>query len=262
MNKLFLILCLWASIGYAEDYTFGVVPQYSVENLNQQWNPFLKNLGNRTNNNFIFKPVESMDEFEQLLNLGYYDFVYVNPFQYTRIKQKEGYKAFAKVKDMALRGIIVVNNNSNIKNISQLSGSEIAFSNKRAFAAYYLSTTELHKKNIKFTPKFLGSHEKVYDAVSKGLYVAGGGVEQTLEAAPYDIKNKLSILYTSPDSPPHAFAKHPRISETVVADIVSAMTNMNNNKSDELFLNMLNFPSGFVPATDSDWNSIRKINVD
>lgn len=262
MNKLFLILCLWTSISYAEDYTFGVVPQYSVEHLNQQWNPFLKNLGYRTNNNFIFKPVASMEEFYQLINLGYYDFVYVNPFQYVRINQKEGYKAFAKVKDMVLRGILVVNNNSNIVYLSQLAGFEIAFSNKKAFAAYLVSSHELHEQNIPFTPKFLGSHEKVYDAVSKGLYVAGGGVEQTLEAVPYDIKSKLSVLYTSPDYPPHAFAKHPRISETVVADIVSAMTDMNNNKSDELFLNMMNFPSGFVPASDADWNSVRKINVD
>lgn len=257
MKFLFLICLLIANVAYAEGYTFGVVPQYDINKLKQKWNPLLHHVSNRTGDDFIFKPANSMTEFTHNLDSGYYDFVYTNPSQFLTAHRKFGYKPIIKVKDQYLRGIIVMNNTTELKSLSDLSGKEVAFPYPEGFGAYIVVNEHLKKQNIIVKPVFVGSHQKVYEAVSAGLYIAGGGIEQTLESSSYDIKNKLVIKYMSEKFPPLVIAVHPRVSNSSIQNFTSQLISMNSNEMDKIYLDLMDFEE-FEMAKIEDFDSMRK----
>lgn len=256
MKILILFLLLFANIIYAEDFKFGVVPQYDVNILKQRWNPLLHHVSNRTDDKYIFKPAKNMTEFENNLTSGYYDFVYINPSQFLKIHKIFGYKPLLKIKDQYLHGIIVTNNTTELKSLSELNNKEVAFPYPEGFGAYIVVNDYLKKQNINVKPIFVGSHQKVYEAVSSGLYIAGGGITQTLESSNYDIKNKLTIKYTSDAFPPLIIAVHPRVPDDSIQAFSSQLINMNNNDMDKIYLNLIDFEE-FELAKMEDFELMR-----
>ena len=262
MKYLLLVICLLINNkSYAEDYTFGIVPQYDSNILKQKWNPLLHHISNRIGDNFVFKPAASMTEFENNLNSGYYDFVYVNPLQFLKLNRLFGYKPLIKIKNQFLRGIIIMNNTTKFNSLSDLHNKEVAFPYPEGFGAFIVVNDYLKKHGIIVIPVFVGSHQKVYEAVAAGLYVAGGGIEQTLDASNYDIKNELTIKYTSGAFPPLVIAVHPRVSAASVQNFTTQLINMNNNETDKIYLNLLSTENfEFELAKPEDFDSLRKTN--
>ncbi len=258
MKILLLICILFITPCYAEDYTFGIVPQYDVDVLKQKWNPLLHHLSNRTEDNFIFRPATCMIEFENNLNSGYYDFVYINPAQFLRIHQLFGYKPLIKIKNQVLRGIIIMNNSTKFNDLSDLNNKEVAFPYPEGFGAYIVVNAHLKKLNINVIPIFVGSHQRVYESVSAGLYIAGGGIEQTLAASSFEIKNNLTIKYTSEAYPPLVIAVHPRVSKNSIDNFSTQLINMNDNEMDRIYLNLIDFEE-FELAKIKDFETLRKI---
>ena len=257
MKFLFLFCVLVAFTVHADDYIFGVVPQYDINVLKQKWNPLLHHISNRTGDNFIFKPAKSMTEFTANLESGYYDFVYINPSQFLMVNRKFGYKPVVKVKDQYLRGIIVMNNTTEFKALSDLNGKEVAFPYPEGFGAYIVVNEYLKRQDIIVKPVFVGSHQKVFEAVSAGLYIAGGGIVQTLEASSYDIKNKLVIKYKTEPFPPLIIAVNPRVPNNTIQNFSTQLISMHDNEVDKIYLDLIDFEE-FELAKMQDFDAMRK----
>lgn len=257
MKFLFLFCILFAFTVHAGDYTFGVVPQYDINKLKQKWNPLLHHVGNRTGDNYIFKPANNMTDFVTNLDSGYYDFVYVNPSQFLTLNKLFGYKPLIKVKDQYLRGIIVMNNTTEFKSLIELNDKEVAFPYPEGFGAYIVVNEYLKRQGIIVKPVFVGSHQKVYEAVSAGLYIAGGGIVQTLESSSYDIKNKLVIKYKSEPFPPLVIAVNPRVPNNAAQNFSTQLISLHNNETDKIYLNLIDFEE-FELAKMQDFEAMKK----
>ena len=131
--------------------------------------------------------------------------------------------------NVSLAGVLVVARNGPITRISQLDGKTVAFPAPAAFAATLLLNAQLRKEGIRVEPRFVSSHDSVYQAVAKGLYPAGGGVERTLENLDPALRKQLRVLWTTDAYPAHAIAAHPRVPGPVVEKIRQAMINMHEN---------------------------------
>ncbi|KAA6187760.1 phosphate/phosphite/phosphonate ABC transporter substrate-binding protein [Thiohalocapsa marina] len=244
-----------------ETYSFGIVPQQSASKLARDWAPLLTHLQQALGVELRFRTAPDIPEFERRLAAGEYDFAYMNPYHYTVFSRAPGYRAFARVADTRIRGILVVRADSAIESLHDLDGASIAFPAPAAFAASVLMRSDLKAQGIGFTPKYVSSHDSVYRAVAKGLYPAGGGVVRTLQAVEPDIREQLRILWTTEGYTPHAFAAHPRVPEDRVAALTAAMVALAQSETGRERLAPLRV-EGFEPAADADWDDVRALRID
>ena len=241
--------------------TFGIVPQQSATKLARMWTPLLEYLSEQTGHRLQFKTAPDIPEFEQRLANGEYDFAYMNPYHYTTFHRSPGYQAFAKQKDKYLKGIIVVRADSAYQELHEFSNQTLAFPAPAAFAASIVTRAEFSSLGIPITPKYVSSHDSVYRTVAKGIYPAGGGVVRTLKGLEPEIREQLRILWTSPPYTPHALAAHPRVAADTVAAISAAMQQLDESEQGRQLLKQINF-RGVVAANDTDWDNIRKLDID
>ena len=243
-----------------EALIFGVVPQQSAVELASQWAPVLKLLEQKTGLALDFETTKDIPTFEKRLSEGRYAVAYMNPLHYVEAHAEVGYNAFSKERDARIRGIIVAPRNSSLKTIQDLEGLDIAFPSPGAFAAAVLPLAILAKQGVHVKPAYVGSHDSVYLAVSKGFFPAGGGIRSTFEKNPPQLRDTLRILWETPEYTPHALAAHPRVDPAVVARLLEALVDLNETPEGRLLLDRLHF-KGFQAATDADWNDVRALGL-
>jgi phosphonate transport system substrate-binding protein len=244
----------------ATELSFGIVPQQSASKLARLWAPILLYLDQRTNLKLRFRTASNIPEFERRLAAGKYDIAYMNPYHYTVFHQDPGYVAFAKEKDKQIRGIIVVAEDSHYQQLEDLDGLTLAFPSPAAFAASLLTRAYLRREGVSFTPKYVSSHDSVYRTVAKRIYGAGGGITRTFNNVDPAVRSQLRILWTSQGYTPHAIASHPRVPSDTVMTLQRAMVAMDQDKAGQDLLHTINF-NGIEPASDSDWDDVRGLQI-
>lgn len=258
--SLTFFLLLYSTQIIAGTYTFGVVPQFEEESLKRMWDPFINFLNKHSANNFIFKTTRSIVEFELNLNKGMYDFVYLTPGQYIKYHRTQGYSAFAKVKDLKLRWIIVANIDDPANTINELSNRNVLFP-ETGTTSIINPLSILEKKNIKVTPVFVKTHEEVYNTVAHNLFGVGVGVDHTYKIMPNNIRASLKIIWSSDSFQPNAFAANARVPFEVVEGLRNTLVNIIDTDENRMILDTIKFCTGFESAKDSDWNSIREMEI-
>ncbi|ELP5729480.1 phosphate/phosphite/phosphonate ABC transporter substrate-binding protein [Vibrio vulnificus] len=255
-----ITLLLFSSFGIAKPLVFGIVPQQSASRLADTWTPVIKALSETSGLEIVFATAPDIPTFEQRLANGDYDIAYMNPYHYVVYHERSGYQAIAKAKDTRIHGLIVVNAQSDIHDIRQLSGQTLAFPSPAAFAATILTQGYLNQQGITFQSKYVSSHDSVYLNVAKGFIPAGGGIERTLKAAPEEVRKQLRVLWTSAGYTPHPIAVKSQIAADTQLIIQSALANLHQRSDGAELLSPLKI-SAFLPATDQDWNDIRELNI-
>ena len=240
--------------------SFAVVPQQAAGKLARLWTPLLLYLSAKTGHEFVFKTAKDIPTFERRLAAGKYDMAYMNPYHYTVFHRSPGYVAFAKQKDVQIKGLLVVRKDSPYQSLHDLAGQTLAFPSPAAFAATVLTRGHLSAMDIPFTPTYVSSHDSVYLSVAKGFYAAGGGVVRTLKNIAPGIQDQLHILWLSPSYTPHAIAAHPRVPPAVVKHVQSILERMHHDPEGRALLQALRF-TGIDVAHDTDWDDIRALDI-
>ena len=257
-----LCLLLLAAFAPAQEpeagFSFGVVPQRTAIDLARSWVPILDYLGAKTGYRFEFRTARDADAFEQRLDTGEFDLVYMNPYQYILHHAKHGYRVYAKEKDRLLTGLIVVRVDSPYREVRELDGKTLAFPAASAFAASLLPRAYLSRMGIAYTPAYVASHDSVYIGVSKNLFIAGGGVHQTLNNLAPEIRKQLRVVWVSPPVTPHALAAHPRVPAAAVRRIYRALAEMERDPQGKKLLDDLGF-KGIVAAADREYDGVRAL---
>lgn len=260
----FLMLVPLASIGSEleeeEIITVGIVPQQSAATLVRNWAPLLDYMSEQTGLKLVFRTAPDIPTFESRVLRGEYDLAYMNPYHYAVYSIQPGYRAFAHQEDKLIEGIIIVRKDTDITQLEELEGRQLAFPSPAAFAASMLPRSELQKQKIDFTAKYVGSHASVYKSVAKGLYPAGGGIQRTFNAIDESVRSQLKILWKSNGYTPHAFAAHPRVSNQVVNLIQKELVDMDTTVKGKELLSNIKFKS-VKAADDEEWDSIRFLDL-
>lgn len=257
---LLTVLCIWSpSVVAQPSIVFGVVPQQSATKLVQQWQPLLQRWGDLAGVEIKFATARDIPTFEARLMAGAYDIAYMNPYHFTLVNQNPGYMALARAKNKRITGIIVARRGKSVS-LDELQDKTIAFPAPRAFAASIITQSELAQKGIKFTPKYVGSHDSVYLGVLKGLYIAGGGVKRTFESLPSEIKDQLSIIYTTAGYTPHAIAVSNNVDEEITLALRKAIAQLNDDPKAQESFTLLNI-DGLQLAQDQDWQDVVQLGI-
>lgn len=241
-------------------YSFGIVPQLSPSATANLWEPLLTYLSAELGVSLRFQTARDLAEFEKRVSAGDFDFVYLNPFQYTVVQATGGYEAFARETGQELRGIIIVAKNATMRDLSDLDGRRLAVPSESAFAAALIPLKVLGQRQITVQPVVVASHESVLLSVMRGTQPAGGTIQKMLDRAPPDVRNALRVLWRSDAYTSHPFAAHTRVSIEFRTRLQQVMLAMSDSAEGRAVLQKINF-SGFSAVAAGDYDAIRRLEI-
>lgn len=248
--------------GERAEVGFAVVPQFGPEILFETWGPVLQQVGARAGVKIRLETYRSIPEFERNLIRGAPDLAYVNPYHVLSASRAQGYVPFLRDESRALKGILVVRADSTARSVRDLDGKDIAFPAPNAFAAsLYMRALLTEKEGIRFRPRYVSTHANMYRHVILGLVAAGGGIEQTLEFEPPELRRELRILYTTPPTLSHPIVAHPRIPAELIARIALAFEALASHPEHVKLLERIQFTQ--PKATDlREYLPLQKLHLD
>lgn len=245
----------------AENYTFGVVPQFEQRKLFATWKPIVDELARRSGLNLRLATPLTVAEYERNLAAGTYDFVYVNPYHVIRMTERQRYVPL--VHDKApLRGIVVVRKDSPLTSPNELDGKTLAIPSFNALGASLMARADLERLfGAKVKPLVVNSHSSVYINVANGLADAGGGVEKTLRQQDQSVQDLLRILYVTREMPSHPVAAHHRVPAEVRERLKRAFLELAASESGKAMLAAVPMTE-VVPTSFQDYLPMRSWGLD
>ena len=191
-----------------------------------------------------------------MVRRGEYHFLYSN-HNFIKENEESGYRVFARPKEDAGTGEIVVLKDSPIRTLADLEGQEVAFPHTAAFFGYHLPMDALMRKGIQVKVHFAGNQEGAMGQLKAGR-ASLRGIDTILNDLAY------RTLWSSDKYLSLALSALP----SVPADAVKAVR--------EAFLKMADEPEGakvlassanvlkqatpmrFVASKDSEFDNMRK----
>ena len=217
------VLPLFASAAEPPTYSISIVPQFSAQQLLEEWQPLLKRVGDEAGVRFNLRFYPTIPAFENGFLHGEADFVFVNPYHVVLARQKQGYVPLLHDRQ-PLTGILVVASGSPVKTLRDLDGKKIAFPAPNAFgASLYMRALLAEQAKIKIEPSYVNTHANVYRQVALGEVAAGGGVNQTFEDQPAELRARLRKIFETPAAAPHPLCAHPRVTAEVRRRVIACL---------------------------------------
>lgn len=259
-----VLTLLWlAAPVLGETYVFAVVPQFTPEEIHRHWRPVLDELGRRTGNEFRLKIHASIPEFERSFLQGEPDFAYLNPYHAVMAKRAQGFEPLLQDGSRKFTGLLVVRKDSPIKSLQELNGKEIAFPAPNAFgASLYMRALLGERENLRFTPRFLGTHSNVFRHVIIGNVAAGGAVAHTLASERGEVRDQLRVLYETPVTASHPVVFHPRAGKAAAIAVRKAFLAMADDPKWQSLLNDIQLGQPVAASYRDDYAGLEKLGLE
>jgi len=243
--------------------TFGVIIWRSPTLTAQFWNPILRYVSERSGVPLQLKVAQTGPAHTAMVRRGEYHFLYSN-HNFIKENEESGYRVFARPKEDAGTGEIVVLKNSPIRSLADLEGQEVAFPHTAAFYGYHLPMDALLRKGIHVKVQFAGNQEGAMGQLKAGRVIAAGVNAEVMRAFAHRENVEYRTLWSSDKYLSLALSALP----SVPADTVKAVR--------EAFLKMADDPEGlkvleasakvitqsapmrFVASKDSEFDNMRK----
>lgn len=194
-----------------------------------------------------------------LLTSGRADFMRLGPASYVSAKQRKNGLALLAVENKKGKkqntGVICVQADSPIYDVSQLRGRSVAFGNSRSTLGRYVAQQTLMEQGVYARTlaryEYLGRHDKVGQAVASGQYDAGALSKSTFKKL---VKKGLQIReIASYKSITKAWVAKAGMKPRVLKALRQTLLTLDDRKA----LKALRF-DGFLKASDSEFDDIRK----
>ena len=261
-KRILLALSCIAFPLWAQNFTFGVVPQQSPLVLSKKWIPITKELSKITGHNIIFKTEPSITLFEKALYSGKYDVAYMNPYHYVLAHKKNNYQAHVRAKK-DIQGIVISSKGKSIENISNNKSRErFLFPAPNAFAATLLIKYEFKKNfdiNIdkQFNVLYVNSHDSVYKGVARKIGSYGGGIVRTFKnLSDIESKDKLQVIYRTDMYPSHPIAFNQNISPRIQEEIKKAILSLPISLLSKLNIKQL------ISTSNQEYDTIKNLAIE
>lgn len=267
LSKL-IFLCLLgllqAPLVRAEGATLsiGIVPQFPMGEIASDWTPVLRELSKAAGLTLKLSFYTTIPDFEAAFLKGAVDVAYLNPYHAVMAKKAAGYEPIIRDGRHKLKGILVVRKDSPLTRLEQLNEAVIGFPAPNAFgASLYMRAILTEQAGLRFTPKYLNTHTNVYLHVSGGRLPAGGGIRQTLESEPPEIRESLRVLYETPETHPHPVVVHPRVPAELRRALQDAFVALGARADATPLLQRILMPSP-VKTSYADYASLDKLHLE
>jgi phosphonate transport system substrate-binding protein len=273
-RRIFLVslsICLFIfpseSVFAREIIPFGFCPKYNPRIMYQLYQPFIDYLNEATPYQFEIKLSRVYEDTIERLGNGEVMIASCGPVSY--IKASEKYpvrpilRALSKDGKPYYRGIIIVRRDSPIRELKDLKGRSFAFGQVWSTASHILPEYYLLKENIRLKDlkgySFLRHHDSVVNAVLKGQFDAGA--VKDIVAYKYQDEGLRLIFFTDPIPTVPIVVRKDAPAEMVqlVRAALLRLDPQNPIHQKKMARWDEEFKYGFTEASDSDYDSIRKV---
>jgi phosphonate transport system substrate-binding protein len=267
----FLLLYAWsisaifpAGSGAQETkvYTLAVVPQAQSVSTATMWAPFLTKLSQEAGVTIRIKVYyASHSQFETDLKNGVPDFAYLDPYQMVMAHKTQKYVPLIRKRD-PLVGVLVAHKNTGVNSVQDIKGGVVAFPSPNSFGASLPMRWLLSKKErVPFTPSYVQTDDNVYRHVVLDRAAAGGGIQDTFDSVPEEIKNQLKIIYQTPPLMSHPFAAHRRVPELVRTKVINAFLKLGIDPAGRRLLSDVRIDNPVVADYETEYAPLAKLGL-
>ena len=144
-----------------------------------------------------------------------------------------------------------------------MKGKSFAFVDKKSASGYVYPRAALLEngkdpEHFFSSTSFLGSHNKVIDAVISGEVQAGATYSEAFEAAGAKADANLDIIFMTDPIPKDVIAAAPAIPQDVVAMLTKSFEAVRPGNSECAAAMEASHINGFVDTKDSDYDVVRR----
>jgi phosphonate transport system substrate-binding protein len=269
MKKFILLLALvlagTPAAMAAEAYNISIMPRFYNDKLTAMMTPLIEYLHQETGLNIELVLATDNADYEKRLNRGEIAIGFGNPIVYVDTSAKHQVVAAAKeLGEDRFRGIVVVPPDSPIKELKDLRGKHVMITGKTSAGGFLSQKLSLMQAGIPLSDLKLETaadnrQENVVIAVSIGDVDAGFVRESSFHVADkYIAPGSVKKLVETEWVPAWAFSVDNKVPEDTKAKIAAAVLKLPPGSP---VLKALEIDQ-FVPAKDSDYDSIRRALVE
>jgi phosphonate transport system substrate-binding protein len=266
--SLFLIVAVFFSAGDAragEGLTLGIHPFLPATELMDRFSPLAEYLGRETGLPVTISIARDYGEHIEMIGRDELDIAYMGPASYVKMVERYGSKpllARLEIKGKpTFHGIVIVNQDSDIRSISDIEGRRFAFGDPDSTMSHLVPRYMLWEAGVDVEDlsgyEFLEGHHNVALGVLISDFDAGAVKEEVFDA--YE-KRGLSALAVTPEISEHVFVASGKIRPRTAAAIRSALYRLKDSKEGKAVMTRIKKDmTAMVPASDADYDNLRDI---
>jgi phosphonate transport system substrate-binding protein len=236
---------------------FGILNQQSPTLTAERWNPILAHVSTVSGVPLRLRMGRTVIETDDMMGRGEFDFAFTNHNFQTEYEHIP-FRVIARWAGEPIRGVIAVPMDSAMTQLKDLGGQKVAFPSRDAFVAYAVPVVAFKTAGITVQEVMAGNQDGAL-AQLKARQVQAAAVnsrflKQYMEREGVQFRE----IYLSDPYPDLAVIAHPRVPAATVDAVRKALIGM---KSDRLGAAILEstHSSGFEPATDRDYEAVRRV---
>lgn len=262
-RRLIAVVVCFISLSAMADniYKFSVVPQFERRHLFAIWQPVIDDLQRRTGLHLDLVTALSVTDYENEVQSGQYDFIYLNPYTMPLVADKPGYIPLVR-DSKPIRGILVVRKDSPIQKVEDLHGRSLAVPSMTALGASLLLRAELDRQ-FGVVPRVVvaKTHSSVFLHVINGLTDAGGSVQKALAEQEPRVRDALKVLHQTAEAPSHPIAAHKRVPVEVRERVRQAFLEMSKDDAGRKLLAEIPMQS-VVSARIEEYTALQSLSLE
>lgn len=249
-----------------------ILPLYSAITIYERYEPLMHYLSEHTGYEFKLYIPKDFEDFVSVVKSGKVDFSYQNPYIFSLISKDYDLKPLVttigedtdgdgkrakKTREDTFRGVIIVRDNSNIKDINDLKGKKVLITSFKSAGGYLSQKIYLKQRGIDVDRDMTLIDAKKQENVIFGVYrneASAGFVRESALVVWKDAfdMSKIRVLAETEPLPNWPFAVARDLPPHLVSKVKTLLVELNNKK----ILDTAKI-SGFRPATEEEFNKLR-----
>lgn len=188
--RSFILRVCWAGLGltfllfgatvHAAEYRFSPVNQYGIKLTAEYWNPIIDYVSEKSGVKLVLKIGRTSADTTAYVLAQEVEFVFSNHL-FSPERDKLGWRVTARRNSPPIRAQIVVPAESSVRDITDLSGQEVAFAGPEALVGYKFPYAQLLSRNVDARPVFAGNMDAAFSQMFNGRVKAAGANSQLIE---------------------------------------------------------------------------------
>jgi phosphate/phosphite/phosphonate ABC transporter binding protein len=251
-----------------KELVFGFNPFTAPKVIKENYTPILEEIAEKLGRKARIIIVSDYDSLGRSLLKGTIDIGWFSPFAYVSAKNKGDIVPLVTTvvnKNASYHGYIIARKDQAFHSIDSLKGRRFAFVDKQSASGYVYPKAmllEQGKDPDRFFSEtmFLGSHNRVIDAVLDGTVDAGATYSEAMDTAKgYGVPvHDLSILSKTDPIPKDVIAGRPGLDAQLLVSLKQVFIENTDRTSKHALLMKKTGLNGFIEAQDQVYDVIRK----
>lgn len=252
-----------------QELIFGFNPFTTPQIIKENYAPILETIAKKVGRTAKVMIVSDYDSLGRSLLNGTIDVGWFSPFAYVATKSKGNITPIVTTvvnHNSSYHGYIIARADKAFKSLDSLQGKRFAFVDKQSASGYVYPRAmllEQGKQPERFFSEtvFLGSHNRVIEAVLDGTVDAGATYSEAMDEARVKglMTQDLVILAQTESIPKDAIAARPGFDEELLATIKKAFVDMTDKTAEKKLLMKKIGLNGFIETQDEVYDIIRRV---